>query len=285
MKRLLKLIVWLVGGVVSLLVVAVVVVPLLFDPNDHKQRIAEQIEQHTGLPVRIDGDIKLTVFPWLGVELGRVELGQAPGFTGDAFARTASMQVRVKLLPLLSKQIEMDTVTIAGLELHLARNAEGHGNWEPLLGAAAGGAEPSSGSGAGGPPPVAVLAIGGLDLQNAALTWDDALTGQSYKVSALDLRTGALDLSRPVDLTLEFQVSGGTPALAGTVSLNTAALVDPQAQTLRATGLTLSGNFSQSGPLGGPLTVKLSGDLGADGARQTLSVSGMALDASVRRPS
>ena len=317
MKRLLKFLFWLAGGLLSLLVVAVVVVPLLFNPNDHKQRIAEQITRYTGLSARIEGDIGLTVFPWLGVTMGVVELGQAPGFAGDAFARTGSMQVRVKLLPLLGRQLEMDTVSITGLELNLARDADGRGNWQTVMDAvAAAGGKPEPAAG-GGPPALAVLAIGGLDLRDASIRWNDAVSGQIYTVSRLSLETGALDLARPIKVALAFDVDGGAPRVAGHVTLDANVSVDANVRNLTARDLRLGADLPQAGPLGeaaratlagqlalafetqafrvdalrftleagrvnalgGPAKITLAGDLGAEPATRRFTLGQMDLDA------
>ena len=40
-----------------------------------------------------------------------------------------TVQVRVKLLPLLRKQLEVDTVRLNGLKLNLARDKDGRTNW------------------------------------------------------------------------------------------------------------------------------------------------------------
>ncbi|NIP46427.1 MAG: AsmA family protein [Gammaproteobacteria bacterium] len=147
MKTLLKWTAIVVGVVVVLFISAAVLLPLLIDPNDHKQALVEQVKQRTGRDLRIEGDIELSVFPWIGVEVGRVVLSNATGFADPVFASTDEVSIRVKLLPLLSRRLEMDTITVHGLTLNLARNSAGRNNWDDL--AALGGGDGGGARGAG----------------------------------------------------------------------------------------------------------------------------------------
>ena len=114
MGKLFKILAWLLLVVVVLIGTAVVVAPLVLDPNDFKGDIITQVKERTGRDLKIEGDLKLSVFPWLGIEIGGVELGNAPGFGDQPFAAAKSAAVRVKLMPLLDKELEVDTIGIDG---------------------------------------------------------------------------------------------------------------------------------------------------------------------------
>src|SRR5699024_8244334 len=114
-------------------VVAVIVLPFVFDPNEHKAQITALIEQRIGRDVTIPGEIDLSVFPWLGVSIGKVTVANGSGFGDQPLAEIDSAQVRVKLLPLLHKQVEIGTVALNGLKLYLARNAKGRTNWAGIV--------------------------------------------------------------------------------------------------------------------------------------------------------
>ena len=132
MGKLLKFLFGLVLAVVLLVAAAAVIIPLVVDPNDFKEEIVEQVKQATGRDLSIEGDIELSVFPWLGVELGSLALSQPEGFGDEPFAAVEHAQVRAKLMPLLEKRLEVDTVQLKGLRLSLIRNQQGMGNWEDL---------------------------------------------------------------------------------------------------------------------------------------------------------
>ena len=116
MGKLLRIVAWIAGLLVVLVVVASIVLPMIVDPNDYKDDIADLVKSKTGRTLAIEGDIGLSVFPWLAVEIGPTSLSNADGFSAQPFASVNDVQVRIKLLPLLRKQVEMDTVVLDGLQ-------------------------------------------------------------------------------------------------------------------------------------------------------------------------
>ena len=107
-------------------IVAVAIVAATFDPNDYKSVATDAFAARTGRTLSIDEDLRLAYFPWLAVETGGVTVGSAAAFGGAAqpFATARRVAARVKLLPLLSRRIEIGTVELEGLTLNLARDAE-----------------------------------------------------------------------------------------------------------------------------------------------------------------
>ena len=104
--RKLKLLFKVLTIVIALALLAVTALVLTFDPNNYKDTITEQVEAQTGREFTIAGDIGLSVFPWVGVEVEDVQLANAEGFSDRAFAKIAQLDVKVKVLPLLRKQLE-----------------------------------------------------------------------------------------------------------------------------------------------------------------------------------
>ncbi|MCP5152464.1 MAG: AsmA family protein [Ectothiorhodospiraceae bacterium] len=257
MKTLLKIVAGIVGVVVVLIVAAVIIVPMVVDPNDYKTEIAQKVREQTGRELIINGDIKLSVFPWLGVRLGEVQLGNAAGFAQPYFAKVDEATVRVKLLPLLGKQVEMDTVMVRGLDVNLARAPDGKSNWDDL---ARSGAEStttgsSSSAGASEPPAIAALAIGGVALRDASLTFADAGAGSTIKVQNLNAETGPVALGRPVDLSLEFDVEGFMPDTKGTVKISGAVSPDMTGDSVSIQGLSAQADLTGPALPGGKASV------------------------------
>lgn len=78
MKSLFKVFAWLIGIVVVLVAAVAIGVLTLVDPNDFKEEIAAAAKENTGRELTIEGDMEMTLFPWLGVKIGKVTLGNAP---------------------------------------------------------------------------------------------------------------------------------------------------------------------------------------------------------------
>ena len=223
----------------------------------------------------LEGDISLSVFPWIGLDLGAVELSNPPGFTGAAFARSEAAKIRVKLMPLLSKSVEMDTVQLNGLAVNLVRNADGSTNFDDLL-------KPKSDQGtkpedAGAKPGLAGLAIGGLNITDSSFSWKDALSGKNYELANLNAQTGAVRLGEPVTLDVSFDLQGGPPTVQGGVKLTGTLNVDLDAQRYAVEGLSLDTDMQGDAVGGGKLTASLAGAMLADMVAQTASVTGLKL--------
>lgn len=213
MKRIAKTLLIVLGVVVAAFVALVIALPLLIDPNDYKDEIVKVVKDKTGRDLVIDGEIGLSFFPWLGVEMNRVRLSNAPGFGTQPFAKINHAGVRVKLLPLLRKQVEVDRVILNELDVNLAVDAQGKSNWADLTApkdAPAPTAEPT-----GGPPPIAALSVNGLTVNNGRLSYRNAQTGSESVFDNIEITTGALADGRETDVNIGFDLIN-KPATAST---------------------------------------------------------------------
>jgi AsmA protein len=191
MGRPLKIIGIIIGALVALLVVAAITISLLFDPNDYKDQISAGVKDATGRELVIEGDIGLKLFPWLAIDIGRVELGNADGFDDTPFASFDSARLSVQILPvLLRREIVVGTAALDGLNVNLQVRQDGTGNWEDLGEAGESGpaqAETDSGGGETG-----TLDISGIAVTNAVLTYADASTGDRIQIADLNFTTGPI---------------------------------------------------------------------------------------------
>ncbi len=249
------------GVLLALIVIAIVVLPMIIDPNDFKPEIAEAVESTTGRTLTMEGNLELSVFPWLAIGIGESALSNAAGFSKQPFARVEAVQIRVKLLPLLSRELVMDTVVLKGLQVLLETNKSGRTNWQDLAGppeksAPTAGKEVAQET--GGTPALAGLAIGGIEIDDARIVWDDRQTGSRYQIDKFNLKTGAIGSGKRVPVSLLMQVKGaGLPENGLAPALDFDAAVDIDAQTLelsslnfRVAGLTLEGEISGKQILG-----------------------------------
>jgi len=228
--------------VMALLIAAVIIVLLTFDPNKYKSEIAAAVNKATGRELAIQGDLKLSLFPWLGVETGAMTLSNAPGFGPEPFAKIGAAAVKVKLLPLLIGDVEVDTVTLDGLYLNLVRAASGRANWDDLLpkesketAATAPAAKASAAA-----PVVSSFAIGGIRLNDATLIWNDLQNKKRYELNKLSLRTGPIAPKAPVTLRLDTGLKSTAPALNAQLGLSAQASYDPDTRQLQLKAVKLN---------------------------------------------
>jgi AsmA protein len=129
MARAIKIFLIVIAALVVLLAATVFVVTQVIDPNDFKPQIREQAMSQANLDLEIPGDLAWQFWPSLGVSLGRTEARIAG--EEELFAGINSASVGVAVWPLLFGQVEMDGVTLDGLEVNLVETADG-ANWEKI---------------------------------------------------------------------------------------------------------------------------------------------------------
>lgn len=217
MAKLLKTLGIVLGALVGLLVIALVLVTLLFDPNDYKPEIAAAVEDATGRTLTLDGDLELQVFPRLRIALGQAELSNAAGFGEAPFARIQSASLQVGLLPLLlSRSLEVDEARLAGLTLNLARDAQGRGNWEDLGGAGTESAGAPPAEQAPAQPAESTefsLQVQGIEVDDAEVNWTDAATGATWRLTDLNLELSDFSPDAAFPMRTSFSLAGDEVAI------------------------------------------------------------------------
>ncbi len=270
MKRLLKILVGLIGLIILLFVLAAVLLPLIYDKEDLKATIAVRVQEQTGRELDIAGDLDFSVFPWLAVEVADLSLSNAPGFGDQPFARIGQARVGVALVPLFRKQVSIDEVTIDGLELALAVNEKGQNNWDDLGGEEESGASQDSGSDL-----FSGKRVAGLNIQNARVEYRNRQAGAHYRLRDFSLQTGALGDAQPVPLELKALVEDVAAGSRAEVSLAATAAVDLEAEKYRLDDFELSLD-SEDGPPVSLLAPRLDMDLAA----QTLQLESFTAETS-----
>ncbi|MFQ5643923.1 MAG: AsmA family protein [Thiogranum sp.] len=282
MGKLLRLVVVALGGLVLLIVAAAIILPLVVDPNDFKQEIATAVESKTGRTLSMPGDISLSVFPWLGLDIGPVSLSNAKGFSERPFASMDAVQVRIKLLPLLSKQVEMDTVVLRGLKLSLETDSTGRTNWSDLAGAAEAAEEPAVAapeSASADEVALAGLAIGGVEISDADVIWDDRQAGARYEIEGLSLRTGAIEPGEAVPVELGLALDSSQPEISGPIAFAATVALSGDGQTISLSDAQLETDLAGAGLPGGNLKTELGFNTTLDLQAQTLAVTELVFEA------
>src|SRR5215218_8947049 len=118
------------GGVVGLLIVALLVAPFLIDANSYKPMIAAEVKKATGRDLVLDGPINLSLLPVPTVTISGVKFFNVPGSKNPSMVEVKSVTVKPSLLALLGGSIEVSEVTLVEPKIVLEVNAEGKPNWE-----------------------------------------------------------------------------------------------------------------------------------------------------------
>ncbi|AMN47973.1 hypothetical protein ACG33_12870 [Steroidobacter denitrificans] len=199
--RILKIAVYVAAGLAALIVVAMLLIVLLVDPNHYRNDIERLAERQLGRPLSLDGELKLSVFPWLALQTGHASIGEAPGFGEEPFVSIREARVSAKLLPLLRGRFEVGAVRLAGARIRLLTDAQGRNNWDDLVARQASGQSVAAASDGAAPPPII---IAGLEIRDAALLIENRREGTRRAVRDFNLKTGRLQSGEPFDFTAGF---------------------------------------------------------------------------------
>ena len=116
--------------VIGLLIVVVLVVgvilslPFLIDLNKYQDQYKPLIEDALNRKVQLQ-DIRLTIWPRIGARVAGFAVLDDPAFGSSPFASLTSLDVGVKLMPLLSGKVEVEDITLRDPVITVIKNKNG----------------------------------------------------------------------------------------------------------------------------------------------------------------
>ena len=119
-----------IGIVVVVIIIVVGVLFATFNPNDYRGTIQTELEQQLNRKVGL-GNMSLGLFP-LRFKVADLSIADDPKFSNSAFIQTQQLSVSVKLLPLLSKSVEVDSLSLERPSVQLIKNAQGVWNFASI---------------------------------------------------------------------------------------------------------------------------------------------------------
>ena len=113
MNKIVKFVVLPLTALIVIVVAIGAYVAATFDPNQYKGQIVQAVKDKTKRTLKLDGDIKLSLFPSIGAKLGKSSLSEYA--SEKEFAALEDLRVSLKLMPLLSKEVVIDAIEIRGV--------------------------------------------------------------------------------------------------------------------------------------------------------------------------
>lgn len=245
-KKLLKYGLYGIGGLIGIILLVVTVIAATFNPNDYKQKVIDLVQEKKQRTLKLDGDIKLAFWPKIGADLGKISLSEHKN--SKEFAAVEGVKVSLAILPLLKKELVVDTVYIDGAQANIVKYKDGTTNFDDLMSKD----EESQDI---------KFDIDGVNVTNSAVSYSDEATGAVYKISKLNLKSGHIALAEPVDLATDFTVSANQPEMAANAKIKGNFLVDPATKHFVAKGLDAAVKGDLLG--GKNVDVVVSGDVDA----------------------
>ena len=201
---------WMVRVVMGLVVLGLLAIgALLFLPAEKIASLVEnRFQAATGRTMTVQGDVRPTLWPSLGVTTGAVEIANADWSDAGPMLRAKGLSVSVDVMALLTGDIRITGISAVSPEILLEIADDGRGNWE-----VDGAAEPAapSGESASARP----LIIDKAEVRNGTVRMIDHRSGADHRLTKLD-------------------ATFAVPSMVGSTSFDLSALMNGQA--LRAKG-------------------------------------------------
>jgi AsmA protein len=275
MSKPVKYILIALAGLVALLVIAIGIIAATFNPNDYKPQIIKLVQEKKQRTLDIPGEIKLTFFPKIGADLGKVSISERN--SKAEFASVNSAKVSLALIPLLSKQLVVDQVKIDGLRANIRRFKDGTTNYDDLLAKE----DPAAAQQQGGGQQQVKLDIDSINISDAALLYDDQQQGRKFEIAKLDLKTGKIANGVPSEATLSADVKANNPAVDARIALKTGFTIDLDKQhyVLKGADADIKGKLLDLSDL----VLKASGDADLKPTEKRVALDGVKLSATGKR--
>jgi len=204
---------FIVGGLIIVLVAALILIPRFIDVKKYKPRIEAEVSKATGRTVTLGDDLRLSLFPWAGVSFSDLHLGSLPGFEEKDLVVVKSFDVRVKLFPLLFKDIQVKRFILNGARVILETRKDGRVNWEFKAKPEAGvsrktpvAVKKSSGDAAETGFVLKGLSVGEFAVTDGSVVWLDHGKKTRREISDISLRLQDVSMDRPVRLTFSARI-------------------------------------------------------------------------------
>lgn len=228
LMKILKYVFWGLGAFILIAGILIAYVAATFDPRDYHARVIELVKTKTGRTLQIQGDVGLSYWPDIGVQLGALTLSERD--SNASFASVESARLVLKLRPLLRRELIVDELVVVGANVHIRRSADGRLNIDDLF------------AGEGGPPR---FDIGRLAIERSAIDYRDAASGAQYEVTGIALETGRLanTVATPITLRMSARNMQDTFRVQASIRGQLTFDLEQQVHTLERAGLEVKGKL------------------------------------------
>lgn len=260
-RALFKKIALVIAAILAVLVLLVVYLAVTFNPNDYKPTVIQLVKDKKQRTLDIKGDIKLSFWPKIGADLGEITLSEHQ--SDKKFAAIKSAKVALAVLPLLKKEIVVDTVYLDGAQVNVIQHADGSFNFDDLLSKEEEESQQIN------------FDVQGVKITNTQASFSNEGTGAKYSVDQFNLTTGQVALKKPFDVATDFHLTANQPVVDAKAAIKANIMADPVGKHFVVKGL----DAQLKGVLldGQDVTVTAQGSVDVDAAKTALDVSGLKL--------
>ena len=181
----------IIGSIPVLLITVIAIVLRLVPLDSFRAPLEKAVSRGLGRGVHIAGSLHASLYPEIGLSAGDVSIDNIPGGIEKEFAHVGTLAVGAKLIPLLSREIDITRLALEDPSIHLEVDSSGNPNWN--FGATKSGDSTSPSQ----------LSISGLKIGGGAISYFDARTGKHKALRDVSASLSLASLGQAATLNLD----------------------------------------------------------------------------------
>ena len=192
-SRPLRIGLWSLAAVIGLAAVGGAIFVASFDPDSLKPRIEAAVKQATGRDLTLQGRIRLGLSLQPTLTIQGAGFANPPGFSRPAMATLDRLDLKLSLIPLLSRRIEIDRLVLVKLDILLETDTKGRHNWQftPTGDTTAPAATAPSAPDTAQPGTPTRISVAAVRIEDGTVTWRDDAANRSTVVGIKSLDASA----------------------------------------------------------------------------------------------
>jgi AsmA protein len=259
MPKPIKWILAIVAAMVVCLILAIIIAPMVIDVNKYRPQIEAQVTKATGRPFTLGGEIKPSIFPWVGISLSDLRLGNPSGFKEKDFVSVDFFEARIKLLPILSGNYEFKRFVLKGPRIVIVKQKDGRLNLEGLTSQSAAPkrtapkTENPAPDQSDGALPIKSLMVAEFAITDGNILYIDHAAGTQKKIENINLTLKDVSLDKPIHLDFSAIADKHPVSLTGSLGPlgpkpgKSPLPIDLSADLLKTLQIKLKGRIDASG--------------------------------------
>jgi hypothetical protein len=230
MRRALKIFLWAIGIFVGIIVVGIAAIYIFFPLEKARTMAVEKGSAALGRPITI-GKVGLSLWGGLGVKLDDVVVGNPKGDFGQPVLHTSNVDIKLRLLPLLTKKVEIDRFIINEPTISMVKLADGSNNYSFATADSAAAVADLKDVPAEGKAAAAAISFEKLEIHNGLLYYKNDSSNVAVKMERLELSTS---LENP---------RSGVYNSTGKIKIDSVTVTSTQPIPVFAAGLSYSASY------------------------------------------
>ncbi|MEM9667731.1 MAG: AsmA family protein [Pseudomonadota bacterium] len=182
--------------IIIVAIAAILTIAFLTPKSVYREQIQTAAENALGRDVSLAGPISLSVFPRIAASVSDVTVANPEGFDGDHMIEAGQLRASVKWLPLMTGRVQVRELALIDANIGLQRLADGRTNWVFANPDAVPETDPEE----PGSPSEVNAGFDQARIVNTTLTYSDAMTGDAYNLTELNVEARAQSFSSPLRL-------------------------------------------------------------------------------------